>query len=304
MFKRDSGGLALSLDLLLALIPITIILGLVAANMGNIMYETQDTIYRSSIERSAQDTANALLKTSGDPYNWEKLSASQVKSVGLAKYDNSSKLSKEYVLSVDKVGAVTPSRVQSLLGSQYGFYLNITTLNGSQIRNLTSENDTKNLNTASDVVTVERLVLISEFDIVAEFKNIRLTSKPPTLTSYFPTNQAYLDAFDYYVYIEKSNFVSSGWVEVNHVTGTNRAVGTNDPWNVPPLVKKIDPVIQKLYNETNLRDNIVQTQLRGSPGDTASVYIIQVPKGTPIEKVSPAGAAGVRAKFRLHVWTR
>ncbi len=72
------------------------------------MYETQDIVYRSAIERASQDTANALLKTSGDPYNWENLTSSQVRSVGLAKYDPTKKLPIEYVLSIDKVGAITP----------------------------------------------------------------------------------------------------------------------------------------------------------------------------------------------------
>ena len=119
------------------------------------MFDTQDVVYRSSMERSAQDTSNALLKTSGTPYDWETRGASQVKSVGLAKYDSSNKLPLEYVLSTDKVGAITPANVQSMLGNQYSFQLLITTLKtGKTIRDLNSVGNTKTREDAPDVVAV------------------------------------------------------------------------------------------------------------------------------------------------------
>lgn len=305
IIKGDSKGYALSLDLLLALIPITLMLGLVTANMGNIMYETQDTLYRSSNERVAADTANTLLKTSGDPYDWET-NPSSLKVVGLAKYDYNNHLTSEYVLTPQKVGALNSLAIHNILGSQYGFLLTITGVpSGNTIVNMTSSGSTNvNFNNASDVVKVERLVLVSAFDIVAEFKNIRLTRSPATLTKYFPTNNAYLNMYDYYVYVDNSDSVSSGFVEVNDVGGNDQIVKSNDFPSTPPLVREIDPVTQKLKNGTNLQSNKVETQLRGSPGDTADVYVLQVPKGTPINLIDPYGPQRVRAMFNLYVWTK
>ncbi len=305
IIKGDSKGYALSLDLLLALIPLTLILGLVTANMGNIMYEAQDTIYRSSNERVVADTANTLLKTSGDPYDWET-NSSPVKVVGLAKYDYNNHLPTEYVLTPQKVGALNYLAIQNILGSQYGFLLTITGVpSGNTIVNMTSSGSTNaNFNNASDVVKVERLVLVSAFDIVAEFKNVRLTRSPATLTKYFPTNRAYLDMYDYYVYVDKSDSVSSGWVQVNDVTGVNRVVQTSDFPSDPPLVRYINPVTQQLKNGTNLQSNKVSTRLAGSSGDTADVYVLQVPKGTPINLIDPYGPQRVRAMFNLYVWTK
>ncbi|HHT18597.1 MAG TPA: hypothetical protein GXZ72_03455 [Methanobacterium sp.] len=269
------------------------------------MFDTQDVVYRSSMERSAQDTSNALLKTSGTPYDWETRGASQVKSVGLAKYDSSNKLPLEYVLSTDKVGAITPANVQSMLGNQYSFQLLITTLKtGKTIRDLNSVGNTKTREDAPDVVAVERIVSISEFDIVAELKNIRLTKSPITLTEYFPTNRAYLDAFDYYVYVDNSDKVSSGWVEINGVTGNQRVVPTSEFPSSPPLIRYIDPVIQQLKNGETLQQNRIQTRLAGSPGDTMNVYVIRVPKGTPSQDINPENIHGVKAKYVLYVWTR
>jgi len=306
LFNKDSKGVALSLDILIALIPITIMLGLVTSSMGNIMYETHDALYRSSNERVAADVANTLLKTSGDPYDWETNPAS-LKTLGWAKYDYNNHLPIEYVLMPQKVGASSPSLIQNLLGSQYGFLLTITSVpNGSTIVNMTSSCDTNaNFNNASDVVKVERLVLVSAFDIVAEFHNIRLQKGGPiTLEGNFPTSRTYLDMYDYYVYVDNSDLVSSGFVEINDVGGKNQIVRPSDFPSTPPLVRKIDPVTQKLKNQTNLQSNKVETELRGSPGDVADVYIIQVPKGTPEGLINPHGPQRVRAMFNLYVWTK
>jgi len=206
-----------------------------------------------------------------------------------------------------KVGASSPSLIQNLLGSQYGFLLTITSVpNGSTIVNMTSSGDTNaNFNNASDVVKVERLVLVSAFDIVAEFHNIRLQKGGPiTLEGNFPTSRTYLDMYDYYVYVDNSDLVSSVFVEINDVGDNNQIVKPSDFPSTPPLVRKIDPVTQKLKNQTNLQSNKVETELRGSPGDVADVYIIQVPKGTPEGLINPHGPQRVRAMFNLYVWTK
>ncbi|MFZ0441196.1 MAG: hypothetical protein WAL81_00995, partial [Methanobacterium sp.] len=65
LLSKDSRGFALSLDLLLALIPITLLLGFVAADMDNLLYQMEDTVFRSSMDRSAGDAVSTLLETSG-----------------------------------------------------------------------------------------------------------------------------------------------------------------------------------------------------------------------------------------------
>ena len=71
ILSRDSRGFALSLDLLLAIIPITLLLGFVAADMDNLIYNMEDVVFRSSMDRTAGDAVNTLLETSGVPPNWE-----------------------------------------------------------------------------------------------------------------------------------------------------------------------------------------------------------------------------------------
>ncbi len=42
----DPRGFIISLDLLFAIIPLTIVLGMVSADMGNILYEIEDTVFQ------------------------------------------------------------------------------------------------------------------------------------------------------------------------------------------------------------------------------------------------------------------
>ncbi len=66
---KDKQGFVFSLDLLLALIPLTILFGTLVISMDNITYLSQSTIFQSSLERHASDVADALVETSGVPYN-------------------------------------------------------------------------------------------------------------------------------------------------------------------------------------------------------------------------------------------
>ncbi|MBI4813307.1 MAG: hypothetical protein HY802_02940, partial [Methanobacterium sp.] len=133
LLDRDSRGYALSLDLLLALIPLTLVLGLVAADMDNVMYQMQDVIYRGSTERAAADTLHTLLTTSGDPYNWAN-NVANLKVPGLARFDNSSKQARKYYLLPQKIVTITSPQIQGILGDQYGYSLNISSIsNGHNI---------------------------------------------------------------------------------------------------------------------------------------------------------------------------
>jgi len=307
LMDRDSRGYALSLDLLLALIPLTLVLGLVAADMDNLMYQVQDVVYRGSTERVAADTMNALLTTSGDPYDWE-FNVAGLKVPGLARYDNASQQPKRYYLLPSKVGSITSSQIQSMMGNQYGYSLNITSINtGTNVLMRGTRPDYSVDPSAKDVVRVERIVLYSAYDIVSDAVNIRGTGTPIVITANaFPTNAQYNSVFDYYVYVNSTGLtsVTSAFVDINNV----RVVKSNDfKSGTNPVVKLIDPAIyglNVLYNQTELMDNVVTVQLQGSPTDKMNVYILQVPKGTPASEISLTGADTSKFRAILYVWVR
>lgn len=312
LLDRDSRGYALSLDLLLALIPLTILLGVVAADMDNMYYQMEDTVFRGSTERVAADTLDTLLETSGDPYNWEQ-SNTTPPVVGLARYDLTKQMPIQNVLSPYKVGAVKSPYIQNLLGSEYGYFFSMSYLEtGTNVKNISSTPTITSADsiTAEDVVRIERTVLYSEFEIVSEGINIRATGKSNPVSSppnVFMTNVAYNEAFDYWIYLESvgPTTVTSGWVTIN---GYDVVYPTDFRSGTVLVVKQIPIVDDKgntiLKNESNLLPNSVVLMIEGSPTDKMNVYIIQVPKGTPESAVNPEGGNRQPCRVEFFVWLR
>ncbi|HII84220.1 MAG TPA: hypothetical protein HA271_05160 [Methanobacterium subterraneum] len=71
-YTRSAHGMVFSIDLMLALIIITVILGVSADAMDIVGSKMEDYSYGNSLERIAQAGADMLVKTSGNPENWEK----------------------------------------------------------------------------------------------------------------------------------------------------------------------------------------------------------------------------------------
>ncbi|MGZ7049002.1 MAG: hypothetical protein ACXVHO_03240, partial [Methanobacterium sp.] len=176
LLRKDSDGQIFSIDLLLALIPIALLLGMAASDMDNMFYLVQGTVFQSSTERVATDTVNTLVETSGSPYNWETNGSLSV--VGLAKYDTNKNMSVENYLSPYKLNALQPQHIQNLLGPEYGFYLNLSRADNKAISLKTIGNYN---NSAQNIVKVERLVVTSNLQLEASLEGlIRATGQPRT----------------------------------------------------------------------------------------------------------------------------
>ncbi|WP_281774471.1 hypothetical protein [Methanobacterium formicicum] len=308
LFNRDSRGVALSLDILLALIPITILLGLVAADMGNIMYGTQDIIYRSSLERVSADTVNTLLQTSGDPYNWET-NPSNLKVVGLAQYDPNNKKPVEYTLSTKKMALLKSSlgqqAVQNVMGDQYGFYITVSPTNSTDtiIWNLTSTGTPKE--SAKDVVKIERNVLYNVFDseAVASIKNAGHDSGKPRdyYSEPFFTNQYDLEIYDYYVLIFNRG-VTSASVDINQyeLMSENEFKGYDKYSNWTKIIP-----VNYLKAGTNPQENKLKLEQVASKPDTRmDAYVVRVPKGTLPGTITANDALPKSYLFQFYAWTK
>lgn len=300
----DSRGQLFSLDLLFALIPIVLVLGMVASDMDNITYLIQDTVYRSSTERVAADTLNTLLETSGNPPTWEQNGTPNV--AGLAKYDAGKGAPVEGTLTASKLGALDEADVQSIVGNNYGFCLNVTTINGSTLLKGLSTNGAGYNNSASDIVRVEKVANYGRLDIVSSIKDaIRDPGQPRTYTSPpdpFPTNNFYLTIYDYYVLVVNRGY-DSATVDINGntVVKGNDFKGQNDRYRtLDPF--PIDESFMK--NNTTLMDNIVTVRTTSNPGASMDVYIIQAPKGTPTTDISLDNVKPIPCRVVLYLWTK
>lgn len=288
----DRRGFAFSLDVLLALIPLTILLGMLAADMDNIMYLTQSTIYQSSLDRQASDIADALVESSGTPPDWEQKGNPQ--SIGLARYDPVKKMPQKNYLSPSKIAGMNTTNMGELVGPEYGYYINISTTEGLTVRTLGTLNTS-----APDIARVERYVLTMKVERVGSIEGlIRDAGQPRTYTTNFPTNDAYLRIYDYWVLVINRGY-DSAFVDVNN----NRVVPPNEiNRHITEIKEQINETY--LYNDTQFRDNILSVRTQSNPGASMDVYILAAPKGTPPEQITLDNVRVRPARFVLYLWLK
>jgi hypothetical protein len=304
LLSGDSRGYVLSLDLLIALIPITLVLGLVTADMGNIMYGTQDIVYRSSLERVSADTVNTLLQTSGDPYNWEN-NPSGVSVVGLAQYDPVNMKPVEYTLSTKKLALLKSSlgqqAVQNIMGNQYGFNMTISPTNSTDtiIWNLTSTGTPRE--NAKDVVKIERNVRYSTYDseVLTSIKDAGHGKKAPKDydSEPFPTSQYDLEIYDYYLLIFNRGITSArAYINNYQIMAPNDFSTGNRVILIPENYLK--------NNETPADNLFTFRQVASNPYVGMDAYVVQVPKGTLPGNIGAGDLLPKSYLFQFYAWIK
>jgi hypothetical protein len=243
------------------------------------MYLVQDSVYRGSTERAAYDTANALMETSGIPWNWEIINSTN-RTVGLAKYDTNKGAPVKEWISSDKLAAVSNTDIQNLLGNDYGFYLDITSLDGSKSWGNRSTGGLGYNNTSPDVVKVEKIVLYSKLNAVSFIKGqIRGSGSPRDYSNppdQFQTSYFYNQTYDYYIIVGNN----SGYNAVNVTLNTNNTMVLNNltqPNSQPYLINSIYLKMNQ-SNSIQLFNNTVQVRANSTPGSFMDLYIVQVKK--------------------------
>lgn len=102
-YFEDNEGQIFSLDVMLALIIVTVILGISADAMDMASYKAQDYSLRFSLERTTADAADILIKSPGSPDEWENNGFSQDIIPGLAKKEMSTGKVAPNTLSLIKI---------------------------------------------------------------------------------------------------------------------------------------------------------------------------------------------------------
>lgn len=289
--RDDSKGFAFSLDLLLAIIPLTIILGMAAADMDNMYYALENTIFQGSTDRVAVDAVNTLLQTSGDPIDWEN-SGNPPKVAGIAYYDHLTGTPVKGTISSLKLKALTESDVLDLTGDQYQFYLNVSRSDNNQsIKTLGIYNGS-----AANIIKVERAALYSNLVVVSKAQGVILGSgagrpytNPP---NQFATSASSLGSYDYWILMENNgyNYVN---ITINTVT---IYLGPNNI--TTPL--KIDPSLLK--SDTKPDNNTVSIMTGSSPGTSLNFYIVEVPAGTPPGEINLYNIQPKPCRFQFYLW--
>ncbi len=293
----DKRGQIFSLDLLFALIPLVLVLGIVASDMDNIMYLVDDTIFQGSTDRVAADTLNTLLETSGQPVTWEQNSNATV--AGIAKYDFN-KGPQEGTISSAKLFLLQSSDVQKLVGNEYNFFLNVSLVDGTNIKTLGTYN-----NSGYNIIRVEKTALYEKLDVVSELKDAtrdpgipEVYNSPPDP---FPTSQYYLNTYDYWVLVVNRGYDSTTvTINGNDVVDPHYFNGANTRYinfTVP-----INETI--LMNQPQMMNNTVTVRTPSNPGASVDVYIIQAPRGMPQSQITLDSITPKASRVILYLWAK
>ena len=101
LFISDYKGQIFSLDALLALVLITVILGMSANAVDMMSFKISDYSAGKPLDRISSDAAEILIDTPGTP-NWEKSNSSSDVTPGLAE-DNNGSRNNTKILSIKKI---------------------------------------------------------------------------------------------------------------------------------------------------------------------------------------------------------
>jgi len=300
LISSDSKGIAISMDLLLAIIPLTIAIGIIGADMDNMLYLIQDTVYRSSTDRVALDTVNALLQTSGEPTKWELTGNATVP--GLARFDTSKGVPMEGTIDAAKLAALKDSDIQNMIGNQYGFFLNITGENLTSGTTLKTMGNPSAMSSAKDVVKIDRMALYSKLDVVSSIigqirgsgTNKTYTPSPDRFESSYYYNQTY----DYWILIVNNGY-NSAEVTIN---GVNTIILNSTTINQPV---QINPALLNMSqgSPTTLYNNTVTIKAGANKGNSMDLYIVRVPKGTDSGEINYNNVKLKGYRFQFYLWT-
>ena len=299
LLSDDSRGFAISLDLLLALIPITLVIGFVASDMDNLLFQMEDTVFRSSMDRDAGDAMSTLLETSGTPSDWEVNGNTQI--VGLAQIDPSTNTSIQGTIDPVKLASLTAPEVQQLVGNQYGFYFNVSTINNTGTPVLLKAVGNSSFSSAKDIVRVQRIALASQFKVVSSLiKQIqyiggtRSFNLPSFQTSY-NSNQT----FDYWILIVNNAGFTSATVNVN-----NNAINFNSTNMNQPTMISSNYLSTSSSNPGQYYNNTVTLNATGVFPSSMDIYIVQAPKNVTSASITAASVVPQPSNCVFYLWLK
>lgn len=300
----DPRGFIISLDLLFAIIPLTIVLGMVSADMGNILYEIEDTVFRSSTDRVAEDTLNTLTQTSGDPYNWEQTGNANI--VGLAEYDTSMGKPIPDTLDPNKLASLTNTGVQNIIGNNNtGFYLTVTTLDGTNttLNPQIGTNPSLN-NSIKDIVRVDKIVQCSKLKSVTQLTGqIYYSGQTRIYTvNSFPTSYNFVQNYDYYIlFVNKGgNTNSSATVNIN-----NNPIALSNTTIFKGQLINSSFLLTNSSNPNQFLNNSVSLNITTAPfGSSMDFYIVQAPHNTSPDYIIYNNVVPQNCNLTLFIWTK
>ncbi|MBU2559367.1 hypothetical protein KKA03_00555 [archaeon] len=314
--KRGAKAQLFTLDLLLALVPLTIAIGISASAMSGVAIQMSDYTSWYSNNRMINDAMDVLIKTPGDPPDWNSTNAPSI--LGLANYSTTAGVG-PYQLDSRKVGALNASiaggtifsvGIKSLLGNETFSYMNLSFLGASaNTTNLSINFATGSRGSVLNIYASERLALLALSEISGMMEEVGHFATNATACCSNAGTRVYNETF----------FVAAGetttydfWLvgewqsgpAVTNKYGINPDTGvTCDCTGEPNYINLGQPnlIIKEQVDGILTENTVNELMVRPKGNGEANYYIIKAPAGTPENMISPNLAGAKPVKVVLEV---
>ena len=326
----DKYGQAFSMDLLLALVVVTVLIGVSADAVDSVSYKIQDYSFEHSLQRVTMDTAENLIKTPGTPSDWEKVSGGMI-TPGLAEVDPETGRTVPGTLSIKKVnrlkqeyGHVMPTILPE------GSYSTIIIYPLNGLPPIEVHNETPP-GSASDIAVANRTVLCSYMYMACKVSmnahsnpswthgagsdweicphaglNASMkheepdfeTGKPGWVCHHFNITQNDLNSTDFYVLTDPMDLTgsSSRWI----IDSPDKMRNNGETFISGPI--PVNNEIKELLGDNKTAVLWLHVLTSGVPDRSFDAYVVGVPKGTTSSNVRLDYINPQPAYFVLRVW--
>jgi hypothetical protein len=286
--------------------------------MAGVVSQIQDYAYGYSMKRIVTDAADVLIKTPGEPLNWN--STNPPITLGLAKYEDNETIT--HFLDDRKVGAMNSSYLTQLIGTRFTYY-NLTIVGLQNVSFSWSWSVGARAN-ASDIAAARRIAFLEMWKIAGELDEIARVpigekaccvkgGKQPIVTYAisFYVEPAETAIFDFWIVGEKrigDNSQADAWVygetdpefegldpdccwvsggedkiDLFPVPGDCKKNECGDPCDATccsETTAEFDIIRVKIDDElTEGMTNYVFIRLTGNPWTETTYYVIRAPAG-------------------------
>ncbi|WP_414469882.1 hypothetical protein [Methanobacterium sp. ACI-7] len=319
-FNADECGQAFSLDIILALVLITVILGVSADAIDIASHKSSDYSARFSLERVTTDAADMLIKTSGSPDNWEIYSDISA-TPGLADISPETKIAIPNTLSMKKINSLKNNYNSLIYGKILPYGANSSMIiypsDASMIPICILNNSPST--SASEIAVANRTVLIPLIYLeTIIYSNIHKGSiyeeicpnsyhtptnssgEPKWACKHFNITLSELNTTDFYVITDSADIGDNSptWIIDRPERASNNETEEHFSQNAISINQKI---VDLLGNDAK---GVLWFHVKtpGNKDRNFDAYIVSAPKGTPQEQVNINNLNPTPWFFVLHVW--
>lgn len=329
---KDKQAMVFSIDLMLALVVITVVLGLSADAMDIAGSKMEDYAYGNSLERITLSSADMLIKTPGSPENWDELDDLSGVTPGLADMNFTNMKTHSNIISISKIKRLNENYDKLMMGrviptyckSTLTIYPIDTSLEPIYVKNMSgnyssTEVMVENRTVLCNYLNTSTLVFINAVDnsklseqkqLGEECPHFGVNGNPAHLKVdyrnrksgwvcyHFRITQAILSSTDFYVMADP-NLVEDPAAVWMIDRPENKTENTQFFRNTPILVNDI---IREKMGNNSTAVLWLHVYSSGNPDKAFNTYLAGFPKGTSYEKVKVQYLNPQPCYFVLKVW--